>query len=98
MGQPVKRPYDNSRRQAQARASRAAAELLAAISAQRLHGQSRIARALARQKALAPGITERQAADIIYTLMAPEVHRLLTVERRWSGDRYESWLAGTLAA
>jgi hypothetical protein len=25
--------------------------------------------------------------------MSPEVHRILTVERDWNGDRYQQWLA-----
>jgi hypothetical protein len=37
-------------------------------------------------------------ADIIYTLMSPEVHRILTMERGWSPDRYERWLATALRA
>ena len=36
------------------------------------------------------------AADIVYTVMSPEVYRILTVERGWSEDEYEAWLARTL--
>lgn len=75
-----------------------AAELLALVRNQRLEGQSRIARELARRGALAAGLDEASAADMIYTLMAPEVHHLLTVERGWSVDRYERWLANALCA
>jgi AcrR family transcriptional regulator len=75
-----------------------AAEVLALVNAQRLQGQSRIARALAARHAIVDGITERDAADIIYTLMSPETHRILTVERSWSAERYEGWLARTLCA
>jgi hypothetical protein len=48
--------------------------------------------------ALADGLTEPDALDIIYTLMSPEVHHILAVERHWSADHYEQWLARTLAA
>lgn len=72
------------------------AELLALVRSQRLEGQSRVACALAARGALAEGITEAAAADTIYTLMAPEVHHILTVERAWSADRYERWLANSL--
>lgn len=75
-----------------------AAEVLATTAQQRLVGQSRIARALAQRNALADGIGEADAADVIYALMSPEVHRILTVERDWSADHYEQWLAGTLCA
>lgn len=73
-----------------------AAELLALTNRQRREGQSRIARALAERGALVPALTESEAADTIYTLMSPEVHRILTVERAWSADRYEKWLADAL--
>lgn len=74
------------------------ASLLETTRQQRLAGQSRIARALAAQNALADGLTEPDALDIIYTLMSPEVHHILAVERHWSAGRYEQWLACTLAA
>jgi len=75
-----------------------AAELLDLVRGQRLEGQSRIARELGARGALAGGIEETSAADTIYTLMAPEVHHLLTVERGWSADRYERWLGNALCA
>jgi len=65
---------------------------------QRLAGQALVARELASRGALAPGLTEEAALDTIYTLMSPEVHRVLTVERNLSADQYEAWLARALAA
>ena len=53
-------------------------------------------RDLARRKALRPGLTQNAAADIVYTVMSPEVYRILTVERGWGEDDYEAWLARTL--
>jgi hypothetical protein len=73
-----------------------AARLLTKVNRERLAGQGRVARALADRNALAEGITEAEAADTIYTSMAPEVHRTLTVERCWSAERYERWLAHAL--
>jgi AcrR family transcriptional regulator len=75
-----------------------AADLLETTNRQRLTGQSRVARALSIRGWLAEGIGESDALDIIYTLMSPEVHRILTVERGWSADHYERWLADTLSA
>jgi AcrR family transcriptional regulator len=46
--------------------------------------------------ALAPGLTAREAADVLWALGGPDIFRLLLVERRWSRRRYESWLAATL--
>jgi len=75
----------------------AAAALLAGHTRQRQAGQARIARALATAGALRPGVTEHDAADVIHALMSPEVYLLLTTDRRWSPDRYQAWLADTLA-
>jgi AcrR family transcriptional regulator len=76
----------------------AAAELLADIQRQRDHGQSQLARALARKRLLRKGIREGDAGDVIHALMSPEVFRLLVVDRGWAPQRYEEWLAATLAA
>jgi AcrR family transcriptional regulator len=74
----------------------AAAELLNEIRQQRDRGQGRIARSLARARALKPGLRERDAADLIHALMSPEVYRLLVGDRRWTPERYQQWLATTL--
>jgi AcrR family transcriptional regulator len=73
-----------------------AAHQLVLISQQRLAGQSRIASTLAKRRALANGLDAAAAADIIYTLMSPEVHRILTIERGWNAGRYQAWLATAL--
>jgi AcrR family transcriptional regulator len=75
----------------------AAAVLLADYQRQRDDGQGRFARALARAHALGPGLRERDAADLIHALMSPELYRLLVIDRGWSAERYERWLARTLA-
>ncbi|MDP8932497.1 MAG: TetR/AcrR family transcriptional regulator [Actinomycetota bacterium] len=75
-----------------------AADLLEITRRQRLLGQSRVIRALADRDALPDSLGEREAADIVYTLMSPEVHRILTMERGWSPDRYQQWLATALHA
>ena len=74
-----------------------AAELLAEIRRQRHTGQSRIVAALDARSALDPGLDTAEAADIVYALLSPEVHRILTVERGWPADRYERWIARSLA-
>jgi len=74
-----------------------AAELLAEIRRQRHTGQSRIVAALDARSALDPGLDNSEAADIVYALLSPEVHRILTVERGWPADRYERWIARSLA-
>src|SRR6266851_141539 len=75
-----------------------AAELLAQIRRQRHTGQSRIVAALAATGALDPALGKSEAADIVYALLSPDVHRILTVERGWRADRYERWIARSLGA
>jgi AcrR family transcriptional regulator len=79
-----------------ASSDRDAAALLEDLNSQRRAGQGRVARSLARAGALRPGLRERDAADIAYTLMSPEVYRLLVLDRGWSPQRYERWLTQTL--
>jgi AcrR family transcriptional regulator len=43
------------------------------------------------------GISEEEAASIVWTLASPEVHGLLRRDRGWSQDRYVTWLADTLS-
>jgi hypothetical protein len=74
-----------------------AAGLLAEIRRQRHVGQSRIIAALDATGALDPGLDTADAADIVYALLSPDVHRILTIERGWPADRYERWIARSLA-
>jgi hypothetical protein len=46
---------------------------------------------------LRPEVRERDAADLIHALMSPELYQLLVVDRHWNSERYERWLANTLA-
>jgi AcrR family transcriptional regulator len=74
-----------------------AAELLTEIRRQRHTGQSRIVAALHGTGALDPDLDIDEADDIVYALLSPEVHRILTVERGWPADRYERWVARSLS-
>ena len=74
-----------------------AAQLLEEIRRQRYVGQSRIVAALSDRGALDPELQFSDAADIAYTVLSPDVHRILTVERGWPDDRYERWIARSLA-
>lgn len=73
-----------------------AAALQDAIEQQRRVGQARVATALADKGFLAPGLNEADARDIVYALMSIDTYRILRLEQRWSGARYESWLANAL--
>jgi hypothetical protein len=72
------------------------AELAAEIRRQRHHGQSRIVAAIVARDALGPAYDEATAADVVYALLSPDVHWILTGERHWSGDDYERWLSLSL--
>jgi AcrR family transcriptional regulator len=43
------------------------------------------------------GVSEEEAAAIIWTLASPEVHGLLRRDRGWSLERYVAWLSDTLS-
>jgi AcrR family transcriptional regulator len=74
-----------------------AADLLTEIRRQRHTGQSRIAAALVERGALDPSLDPSEAADFVYMLWSPDVHRILTVERGWTPEQYEAWLARTMS-
>ncbi len=49
-----------------------------------------------RTGVLLPGLTAREATDLLWALSGPDVFRLLVVERRWSRQRFEDWLFAML--
>jgi AcrR family transcriptional regulator len=51
---------------------------------------------LAAKGPLRGGISEEEAAAIVWTLASPEVHGLLRDARGWSQERYVDWLADSL--
>ncbi len=44
---------------------------------------------------LRPGLSIADAADSIWVTNSPELYVLLTAERNWTADHYETWLAET---
>ena len=66
------------------------------LEAWRLEGQGRMAGMLAERGALRRGLTIEEARDVIWTLCSLAVHDLLVVERGWSYEGYETWLAAAL--
>jgi TetR/AcrR family transcriptional regulator of autoinduction and epiphytic fitness len=63
----------------------------------RYRDERRIARSLARKGALREGLSEAQAADIIWAIATTRTYRALVGERGWSTDKYEHWLGDLLA-
>jgi hypothetical protein len=45
---------------------------------------------------LRKGLSEDDAAAIVWTMTSPEVHGLLRVARGWSPERYTAWLRESL--
>lgn len=55
--------------------------------------QRSIVAVLHAKGALKPGLDVDRAADVLWALNHPSLHRLLVGERGWTGDEYEEWLA-----
>jgi AcrR family transcriptional regulator len=71
-------------------------ELLAAVDRDRLAGLRRFVGVLERGGPLR--VSADAAAETVWALASPELHRMLVVRRGWSRERYRDWLADTLAA
>ena len=83
-----------------AQAAGADAEIAAIYQQQRqsrYKDERRIARSLTRKGALREGLSETQAADIIWAIATTRTYRALVGERRWTTDQYEHWLKDLLA-
>jgi AcrR family transcriptional regulator len=63
---------------------------------QRRSAMAVVAGWLAENGRLRDGLTVSDAADIIWTLTSPEVHRLMRDGRGWSRARFARWLEDTL--
>jgi AcrR family transcriptional regulator len=66
------------------------------MEAWRLEGQGRFVAMLAGKRAIRLGLSIEEARDIVWTLCSLAVHDLLVVERRWTSERYQEWLASAL--
>lgn len=66
------------------------------IEAQRAAGTASVARHIATKFGLPDDLTVEAAADILWTLTAPDVTVRLVSQRNWTWDHYEQWLAETM--
>jgi len=66
------------------------------MEAWRLEGQGRFVAMLAERGALRPDVSFEEARDVVWTLSSLAVHDLLVVERGWTYERYEAWLAAAI--
>lgn len=66
------------------------------MEAWRLEGEGRFVAMLAGKSAPRLGLSIEEARDIVWTLCSLAVHDLLVVERGWTSERYQEWLASAL--
>jgi hypothetical protein len=52
---------------------------------------------LAKENELAPGLDQKKAHDIMWAFTGRDLYRMLVIERGWSSQEYEAWLANLLA-
>lgn len=64
----------------------------------RYQDQARVVRSLRRQGLLRAGLSARKGSDSVWALASEHVYLALVKERGWSGEQYEVWLTGQLAA
>ncbi|MEO3859150.1 helix-turn-helix domain-containing protein [Acrocarpospora sp. B8E8] len=64
---------------------------------ERAIGTAGVARHIADKFGLKPGLSPEEAADILWTFTAPDLVNRLVRRRGWSVDRWEAWLAETMA-
>lgn len=57
----------------------------------RLTNQRSVAKRLAELGALPDQTSVETAADVLWLYTAPEIYRMLVIERKWSPDRYREW-------
>ena len=65
------------------------------ISARRARNMRRLAADLKAAGGIRTGLSIDEAADVIWVTNSAELYVLLTVERGWTLNRYERWLADT---
>jgi len=57
---------------------------------------TRFARSVAANGPLREGLEYAEAGEIVWAMTSPELFQLLTVNRRWTKEKYTEWLADTL--
>lgn len=65
---------------------------------QRLEGMRQAVAAIKGTGGFRSDLDNLRAADILWALAGPDVHRLLRDQRGWTADEYRDWLAETTSA
>jgi AcrR family transcriptional regulator len=53
-------------------------------------------KAMVREKSLAIGLSATKARDILWAFTGRDMYRMFVIERGWTSDQYEKWLAQVL--
>jgi hypothetical protein len=72
--------------------------MLAEHDRMRYSTQRRLGRGLHRRGELKPGMSAREASDVIWTLASERTYLALVRDRGWKAERYERWVAEQLVA
>jgi AcrR family transcriptional regulator len=67
------------------------------VGSRRRANQARLVSWLDDSGLLRPGLPPGEAIDIVWALTGYDLFRALVTEQRWPADRYQAWLAETLA-
>jgi len=67
------------------------------VESRRRANQARLAAYLQEQGLLRNDLAPEEVTDIIWALTSYDLYRALIGERHWPADRYQTWLADTLA-
>lgn len=59
---------------------------------------STLAEGLAEQELLRPEISVQRAADVLFTVVSPQIHSILRHHCGWSIDEYRNWVTETIRA
>ena len=66
------------------------------IERQRFDGQKLVVERLFDENIIRPEIDFADARDVLLSLTSRDLYRQLVVEKKWSPDKYQKWLTGTL--
>ncbi len=57
-----------------------------------------LAEGLAAHELLRPEISVQRAADVLFTVVSPQVYSMLRVQCGWDVDEYRNWVKATIRA
>ncbi|HJT58876.1 MAG TPA: helix-turn-helix domain-containing protein [Ktedonobacteraceae bacterium] len=72
------------------------ADLARQVELRRRYNQGHLIAYLKDQGMLLDGLSTEEATDRLWALTSYDFYRMLVIERRWSSERYETWLTDLL--